>query len=101
MSIIVEQTSEEISPDKWKWEIYFKGEEKDLDKIEFVEYTLHPTFINPVRKIYDRDTGFKLQTSGWGTFQVYLRIKLRGKSKEVLESLNISFSKTVRKRLQL
>ena len=37
-------------------------------------YVLHPTFTKPVRQISDRTTNFRLDTSGWGTFTVHVRI---------------------------
>ncbi|MCW3111575.1 MAG: hypothetical protein JWQ09_6081 [Segetibacter sp.] len=100
MAVAIEQTSEKISDSRWNWEIHLKGEPDDLEKIEFVEYTLHPTFLNPVRKIFDKTSGFKLKTSGWGTFPVYVRIKLKDE-KELKESFNLSFDKEIMKKLQI
>lgn len=45
-----------------------------LDGVEGVEYVLHPTFPNPVRYISDRETKFALQSEGWGTFVIQIRI---------------------------
>ncbi|MCP3930365.1 MAG: hypothetical protein GY705_14835 [Bacteroidetes bacterium] len=63
--------------DYWDWTIFVKGAEDVLEKIEYVEYTLHPTFKNPVRIINERGHGpyaFPLSTSGWGTFTVKVKI---------------------------
>ena len=57
--------------DRWDWKIYVddsgSGELKDVD---YVEYVLHPTFAQPVRRITDPTDGFALKTNGWGTFEV-------------------------------
>ena len=52
--------------DWWDWSAFLVG--RDLDKVKFVEYILHPTFDNPVRIVRSRSSGFKMDTNGWGTF---------------------------------
>lgn len=37
-------------------------------------YTLHPTFPKPVVQISDRKPKFRLDSSGWGEFTIYLQI---------------------------
>lgn len=55
--------------DWWKWGAFLDDSGTgDLEKVDYVEYILHPTFKNPVRKITDRGSGFRLSTSGWGVF---------------------------------
>jgi hypothetical protein len=39
-----------------------------------VVYTLHPTFPNPVQVMDNRRTGFKLESAGWGEFEIHLQI---------------------------
>ena len=34
--------------DWWDWEIHLEGSEEELNGIEYVEYTLHETFPNPI-----------------------------------------------------
>jgi transcription initiation factor IIF auxiliary subunit len=63
--------------DWWSWWIWVNAEEKKLDEIIHVVYTLHPTFNKPVRKITDRKSKFKLETEGWGVFTIYAKIVLR------------------------
>lgn len=63
--------------DWWKWAVWVDGESKALDDIEFVEWTLHPTFTNPVRKTSDRASNFRLETGGWGTFPIIARLQLK------------------------
>ena len=68
--------------DWWDWEIFLEGDEIELNEIEYVEYTLHETFPNPIRRIYDRSNGFKLETSGWGIFTIYIRIHFKDKNRK-------------------
>ncbi|MEO5775309.1 MAG: pYEATS domain-containing protein [Flavobacterium sp.] len=63
--------------DWWSWWIWIDGGNNDLDQIVQVIYTLHSTFHNPVRKIKDRKTKFRLDTEGWGTFVIYAKLVLR------------------------
>ncbi len=93
MALTIVQTSEEAGKGYWDWEIHLEGSDDELDRVKYVEYVLHETFPDPIRKISDRSSGFQLETSGWGTFRVYITIKLRTGS-EIEESLNISFDRT-------
>jgi len=58
----------------WEWSVWVDGPEDELNQVQYVEYTLHPTFPNPVRKLTNRDEKFKLSTSGWGTFRIYAKV---------------------------
>lgn len=64
----------------WNWTIFIQGPNHVLDQIQCVEYTLHPTFPNPVREVTDRGAGthaFPLTTSSWGTFPIHIRVFLK------------------------
>lgn len=78
----------------WDWTIYVKGPEDVLEKIQYVEYTLHPTFPNPVRIISERGLkpyAFPLSTSGWGTFTVKVKVYYRdGTYQQMAHSLVFS-----------
>jgi len=61
----------------WDWTIFINAPEDVLGKIEYVEYTLHPTFPDPIRIVNQRSSGpyaFPLTTSGWGTFTVKIKV---------------------------
>jgi len=61
----------------WEWTAFIQGTKKTLDQIKCVQYTLHPTFPNPVREVCDRGNGphaFPLTTRGWGTFELKIRV---------------------------
>lgn len=63
--------------DYWQWSIWIEGSVECLDRIESVTYTLHRTFRNPVRKVVDRSSKFRLKSAGWGMFRIYARIMLK------------------------
>lgn len=74
LNVAVKNSSRQIEPGWWEWVIYIEGATADLDRIRCVEYTLHPTFPNPVRVVCSRTDRFQLTARGWGSFTV--RIKL-------------------------
>lgn len=49
-----------------------------LDKIKYVQYTLHPTFPNPIRVVCERGPNdqepFALHGDGWGEFDVGVKV---------------------------
>ena len=55
--------------DWWQWEAFLDDEGSgQLEQVDYVEYVLHPTFPNPIRRVDDPQGGFILKTAGWGTF---------------------------------
>jgi len=71
--------------DWWEWSVWIDASEDGLNKIKFVEYTLHPTFTKPVRIIKDRKTKFRLETAGWGVFTIYAQAVLQNGEKINME----------------
>jgi transcription initiation factor IIF auxiliary subunit len=67
--------------DNFDWTIFIKGSAADINKVKCVQYTLHPTFPNPIRLICsaggNSQMAFPLSTSGWGTFTVKVKIILK------------------------
>jgi transcription initiation factor IIF auxiliary subunit len=61
----------------WDWAVWLKGPSDELDDVKYVEYILHPTFPNPMKKVKDRDSNFRLQARGWGEFMIAIRIHLK------------------------
>jgi transcription initiation factor IIF auxiliary subunit len=74
----------EEGEDWWKWAVWVEGNDRALDRIDFVEWTLHPTFPNPIRRIYDRSSKFRLDTGGWGVFRIVARVQLKNGQQEKL-----------------
>ena len=50
--------------------MWLDGPADELNSIDHVMYILHPTFHQPVREIDNRQTKFRLDTFGWGTFTI-------------------------------
>ncbi len=60
--------------DWWSWAVWLDGPTEELDAVDRVEYTLHPSFKHPVRDSTDRAGNFKLETAGWGVFPIHARV---------------------------
>lgn len=74
MEIKIAQGFDYQGNDWWKWWVWIDGKQSDLDAIDRVIYTLHPTFPNPVREVDNRSTNFRLETAGWGVFRIFARV---------------------------
>lgn len=71
MPIQIAQSCAPAGKDHWKWSVWMDGTNEDLDGVDYVVYTLHPTFNEPVRRVDDRATAFRLDASGWGEFSIH------------------------------
>ena len=55
----------------WEWAAFLDDEGSgELSQVDYVEYVLHPSFPNPIRKVTDPQDGFIMKTSGWGVFML-------------------------------
>ena len=73
-------TRRETSKKTWDWTVFIQGPEHLLDQVDYVEYTLHPSFRSPPQIVKHRGTGpyaFSLSASGWGTFNIKIRVFLK------------------------
>jgi transcription initiation factor IIF auxiliary subunit len=61
----------------YAWCVFMDVSKTVLSNIETVEYILHPTFPEPVRRINDREHCFVLQSEGWGDFVINIRVFFR------------------------
>ena len=78
----------------WAWSGWLDGPPDVLDEVQYVEYTLHPTFADPVRKVSDRRSKFKLATGGWGVFPIYARVVTKdGRSRRLRHQLKLHYEK--------
>lgn len=71
MALSIQQSQNYLGKDRWQWSVWLDGPAEELDAVKQVVYILHPTFHNPVRTIADRESNFRLETSGWGTFTIH------------------------------
>jgi transcription initiation factor IIF auxiliary subunit len=76
-SLVVKQRSVYQGNQWWNWSVWIDAPEKHLDQIQYVEYTLHPTFAERVRRVTDRSTRFCLDSAGWGEFMIGVKIQGR------------------------
>lgn len=91
MSIQIKQESSNVNAHRWNWSVWLVGSATELDQIEYVTYTLHPTFPNPVQEIYTREDGFRLKSSGWGEFTIYIDITQKnGESFQLTHDLKLT-----------
>lgn len=84
MSLRIEQGFRYQGDDRWKWWVWIDGPETELDGVEKVVYTLHPTFPNPVRTVTDRRSKFRLEAVGWGVFRIHAQAHFRNGSRKAL-----------------
>jgi hypothetical protein len=74
MAIRIKQDSALSANGWWNWSVWLDGPKDELDRIDHVVYTLHPTFIDPVQTVKSRRTNFKLKASGWGEFEIHISV---------------------------
>ncbi len=74
MTIRIKQDSALSGNGWWNWSVWLDGPKQELDRVDHVVYTLHPTFIDPVQAVKSRRTNFKLKATGWGEFEIHLSI---------------------------
>ena len=77
MSIEFRHSAEKKSARNWAWSVWLEGSDAELDQVDSVVYQLHSTFRNPVREVSDRQSNFRLDSSGWGQFMIYITLRYR------------------------
>lgn len=87
-------SSRQVRKGWWEWTIFVQGPEETLRQIRCVRYRLHPTFPKPVQTVCNRGSGlqaFPLSGSGWGTFEVRIRLLMRdGTTSELTHQLQFT-----------
>jgi hypothetical protein len=77
MSLKIKQESTYTGSDWWTWSLWLDGPAEELNQVDHVVYTLHPTFPSPVHRVADRESSFRLESAGWGEFEIYIDICLK------------------------
>ncbi len=85
MALSLQQNQEYKGSGRWRWAVWLDGGDEELNSVEHVTYILHPTFNNPVRRISDRSTNFRLETSGWGNFTMHAKIDYHDGHEDTLD----------------
>jgi hypothetical protein len=70
MSLDIQQTASYTNNGRWDWSVWIDGPDVELDRVESVEWVLHPTFPNPIVLVKQRQSKFRLDSSGWGEFEI-------------------------------
>ena len=79
----------------YKWEVWIEPKENNLSDIDYVEYLLHPTFPNRLRKSDDHTSNFRIKSKGWGEFRIDISItKISGEVIKLWHWLSLSNDKT-------
>ncbi|KPV65060.1 MAG: YEATS family protein [Candidatus Bathyarchaeota archaeon BA1] len=77
--------------DWYEWRVFVDEDDTVLNKIEYVLYLLHPTFPNPIRIVHDKKSKFALESSGWGSFTMFITVRFKdGTEEEVRYFLDLS-----------
>lgn len=71
-------TSRSLGGGRWEWAVFILASNDVLKQIQYVEYTLHPTFPEPIQRVTERGMengkGFVLKATGWGTFEIAVKV---------------------------
>jgi transcription initiation factor IIF auxiliary subunit len=90
--IQIQQWEHYEGEDWWQWAVWVEGADAVLDAIEYVEWTLHPTFPKPCRRIHDRPGKFRLETGGWGVFPIIARVRFKdGRETKLRHQLKLHY----------
>ena len=83
--LALKQKAEYRGHNWWQWSVELDGPDEEMDKVAYAQYTLHPTFPDPVRRVTSRRTKFRLKSSGWGEFMLYVEVGYKNGKTERLE----------------
>jgi transcription initiation factor IIF auxiliary subunit len=79
--LAVSNTSHFVGDGRYDWTVFIYGTRVTSNHVQCVEYTLHPTFPNPIRRVCvrgaDPQHAFPLSSNGWGGFTIGLRVFFR------------------------
>ncbi len=70
--------------DWWEWSVWLDGPPGEMERVEGVDWHLHPTFSPRVVERRDRAGGFRLTSAGWGSFTVRAELLLTGGGRRTL-----------------
>ncbi|HUK42127.1 MAG TPA: pYEATS domain-containing protein [Candidatus Acidoferrales bacterium] len=86
MSYQIAQSEKYVGNNYWSWSAWIEASHDELDQLDYVTWILHPTFSPSRIENRSRETNFRLDTSGWGTFM--LRAQLHFKNKPDSQIVN-------------
>jgi transcription initiation factor IIF auxiliary subunit len=84
-NITVQNTARFLGNGRYGWKVFLVADPSTLNGISYVEYTLHPTFPNPVRRATNPADGFALPATGWGEFNILVKVVFKDRRKAPLQ----------------
>lgn len=92
MSIQFENYSKKLEPREirgikqnwYRWRVFVNEPDEILDKIEYVDYLLHPSFPGPNRRVGQerRNSRFYLESEGYAGFYIDITVKFKDGTEE-------------------
>jgi transcription initiation factor IIF auxiliary subunit len=76
MTLKISQEATSTAPSHWRWSVWLDAPDKELDTVKDVLWKLHPSFSPPEVQVDDRKSAFRLDSSGWGEFEIQADIHL-------------------------
>src|SRR6516225_7467995 len=55
---------------RWDWSVWIDGPDVELDQVESVRWVLDPTFREPIVRVEQRQSKFRLDSSGLGEIEI-------------------------------
>ena len=84
--------SAKYSMGRYNWTIYVTGPDTTLNKVDYVQYTLHPSFPQPVQIIKTRGgrCAFPFSSNSWSEFEVKVKVVFKdGRTLDLKYKLNL------------
>lgn len=69
---------------QWQCRFELSGSTGELERVDHVDYTLDPSFPNPVRNVRDRTSCFALDLLCWASFTLYATVRYRDGTEDYL-----------------
>ena len=70
MNSDVERIADRAGRPYYHWRVFVDESAAVLDRIRFIEYTLHPTSPQPHQTVERPTDGFALEGNAWGEFRI-------------------------------
>lgn len=81
----------------YKWVVFVKASDSELNSIDHVEYLLHPTFPKPQVSVFNRASKFSYTATGWGEFEIKAKVVYKNNKSQYLSYWLKLQPKTARK----
>jgi hypothetical protein len=70
---------------RWDWSIWIDGPDVELDQVESVEWVLHPTFPEPIVRVKQRQSKFRLDSFSLGEFEINAHVTAKSGRRQHLK----------------